>query len=156
MPFAITEAERGENSFAAVAKLRAGVSADQARAELGAILTDLVRQLPNPPRVGVDVISLQDQITAASRDVSALLWASITVVLLIACGNIGSLLLSRSIARGPELAIRSALGASRRTLLRHALIDSVTLAAFGGVAGVLFASWLLPVLLRLAPPGLPR
>src|SRR5206468_10276678 len=106
-----TDAERAEDSFAAVAKLKKGVSAEQAHAEVSAILSQLVRQVPNPPRIGAEVVSLQGQITRASRDMVALVWASITAVLLVACGNIANLLLARSIARGPELAVRSALGA---------------------------------------------
>jgi predicted permease len=156
MPFAIRDAERGENSFAAVAKLRAGVSAEQARAESSTILNQFAQQVPNPPRLGADVVPLKDQITGTSRDTLALLWAAIIVVLVIACGNIANLLLARATVRRPELAIRGALGARGRTLLRHSVVDSLTIAAVGGACGVLVASWSLPFLLRLAPASVPR
>jgi putative ABC transport system permease protein len=156
LPFAITDADRGENSFAAVAKLKNGVSAEQARAEAAAIVGQFLRTIPNPPRIDVEVIALQRQITGASRDVLALVWAAIAAVLVIACVNIANLLLSRSAARGREFAIRGALGASRGTLLRQALLDSMTLAVLGGVGGILLAFSLLPLLVRLAPPSVPR
>ena len=156
MPFAIDDAERGENSFAAVAKLRRGVSAEQARAEVSIIQREFARQIPNPPQLGADVIPLQEQITGGSHETLALLWAAIAAVLVIACGNIANLLLARAAARGPELAIRGALGASRRSLIRHSLVDSMTLAAIGGAAGVLVALWSLPMLLRWAPSSVPR
>lgn len=155
-PFAITETDRRENSFAAIAKLRENVSAEQARAEVSAITHNLLQRFPNPPQIDIDVIPLQQQITGASRHVLTLLWVAIAAVLVIACGNIANLMLSRSAARGHELAIRGALGASRRTLLRHCLLDSMTLAVLGGLGGVIVATAMLPLLLQLAPPSVPR
>jgi predicted permease len=156
LPFAITDADRGENSFAAIAKLKEGVSAEQARAEVSAINLNVLQRIPNPPQIGIDVIPLQQQITGTSRDVLTLLWAAIAAVLAIACANIANLMLSRSAARSHELAIRGALGASRRALLRHCLLDSMTLAVLGGVGGVVVAIVVLPLLLQLAPPNVPR
>jgi putative ABC transport system permease protein len=156
LPFAITDTDRGENSFATIARLKIGVSPEQARAEATTILSDVLKRIPNAPQLGVDVVPLQQQITGASRQALALLWAAIAAVLLIACANIASLMLSRSAARGHELAIRGALGATRGTLLRHSLLDSMTLAVLGGVGGVVLAISMLPLLLRLAPPTIPR
>lgn len=157
MPFAITDADRGENSFAALAKLKPDVGADQARAELTTIGRQFAQRIPNAPRdLGAEVIPLQDQITRTSKDALGLLWAAIATVLLIACGNVANLLLVRAVERRRELAIRGALGASRRILLRHSLIDSLTLAAMGGAGGVLVAAVSLPFLLRLAPASVPR
>jgi putative ABC transport system permease protein len=99
---------------------------------------------------------LQQQITGASRDVLTLLWAAIGAVLVIASANIANLMLSRSVTHGHELAIRGALGASRRTLLRHCLLESMTLALLGGVCGVVTAIVMLPLLVQLAPPSVPR
>jgi putative ABC transport system permease protein len=157
MPFAITEPERGENSFAAIARLKRGVSVHAAEAELTAIQRQIAAGIPNPPQgAGAEVVPLHDQITGASRDTLALLWAAIATVLLIACGNITNLLLVRGNARGSELAIRSALGASRLALLRHSLVDSVVLAAIGGAGGLLVALWVLPLIIRVAPASIPR
>jgi putative ABC transport system permease protein len=156
MPFAITDAERGENSFAALGKLKRGVSPGQARDEVAAIMSELLSRMPNPPQLRVEVIPLREQVVGASRDVLALVWAAIAAVLLIACVNLANLLLARSATRGPELAIRAALGASRLALLRHSLIETMTLAIAGGVGGVLFARWSVPLLVRLAPASMPR
>jgi hypothetical protein len=72
MPFAITDADRGENSFAAIGKLKSGVSPDQARAKVTAILDRLTRQVPNASKIEADVVSLHSQITGASRELIVL------------------------------------------------------------------------------------
>jgi predicted permease len=156
LPFAATDAERGENSFAALARLKRDVSVEQARAEVNTIQSRIAQAMPNPPQLGAEVVPLLDQVTGPSRDTLGLLWAAIAGVLLIACGNIANLLLVRAAARAPELAVRGALGASGGTLLRHTLVDSLTLAALGGFGGVLVAWWSLPLLIRFAPATLPR
>jgi predicted permease len=156
MPFAVRDIERGENSFAAIARLRRGISVDAASAELGALQRRIAAGIPNPPQLGAEVVPLQDQITGASRETLALLWVAIATVLLIACGNITNLLLVRGGARGSDLAIRSALGASRFALLRHSLVDSMVLAVIGGAAGLLVALWVLPLIIRVAPASIPR
>lgn len=157
MPFAVREPERGENSFAAIGKLKPGVSAEAAASELRAMVERVAAGIPNAARqIGVDVVPLHDQITGGARASLMLLWAAIATVLLIACGNITNLLLVRGGARGPELAVRSALGASRATLIRHSLVDSLILAAIGGAGGLLVALWVLPLILRFAPASLPR
>ncbi len=156
MPFAITAAERGENSFAAIAKLKRGISMDQGRDEVSAVLNRLAQQAPNAPRLGAEIIPLQEQVVGSSREVLMLVWAAITAVLLVACANIANLFLVRSAARSHELAIRGALGASRGTLIRHSLLDTMTLAVIGGLGGVLLARWSIPFLVRLAPASVPR
>jgi len=156
MPFAVRDIERAENSFAAIARLRPGVPVDAAAQELAAIQRRIAAGIPNPPQLGADVVPLQEQITGASRETLLLLWAAIGTVLLIACGNITNLLLVRGTARGSELAIRSALGASRIALLRHSLVDSLVLAVIGGAGGLLVALWVLPLIIRAAPAGIPR
>jgi putative ABC transport system permease protein len=156
LPFAVTDVERTENSFAALAKLKPGVTPDQARAELDIIQRRYAQRIANPPQLGADVVRLREQVTGPSRNTLSLLWAAIASVLLIACGNIANLLLVRASARGPELAIRSALGASRGNLLRHSIIDSLTLAALGGLAGVVVAWWSLDLLVKFAPEAVPR
>ena len=102
LPFAVTKPERTENSFAALAKLKHGVTVDQASAELGMIQRRFAQRMPNPPQLGADVVRLHDQVTDTSRDTLALLGAAITAVLLIACGNIANLLLVRASARAPD------------------------------------------------------
>jgi putative ABC transport system permease protein len=156
MPFAPTSSDRTENSYAAIGKLERGITIDRARAELQSIQHRTAQRLPNPPQLGADVVRLQDQVIGQSRDTLWLLWIAIASVLLIACGNIANLLLLRASARAPELAVRSALGAGRSALLRHSIVESLTLAAFGGATGIVVASWALGLLVRFAPANVPR
>jgi putative ABC transport system permease protein len=155
-PFAITDADRGENSFAALGRLKPGVTVAQAGAEITGIQQRFAQTITNGPALGADVVPLQQQIAGTTAETLTLLWSAVAIVLLIACGNIANLLLVRAAAQRTDLAIRGALGASGWDLLRHALIDSLVVAALGGAAGLLLAWWSLPLILRSAPATIPR
>ncbi len=141
----------------AVARLQPGVTIQQARTELQAIEDGL--SLPEPKANAgwrVEVVPLRQAIVGNVRPALLALYGAAALVLLIACVNVVNLLLARATSRRREFAVRRALGATRGRLLRQALVESVTLTTMGGAAGVALAAATLPVLVSLAPAGLPR
>lgn len=140
----------------AFARLRPGVSVEQAKTELGPLFEYSLRLAPAPFRkeVHLQVRSLRDR---QVHDVGLAAWillGLVMAVLLIACANVISLLLARGASRERELAVRSALGASRMRLARQALTESFALSVAGGVAGCLFAMLLLRLFVAMAPDGM--
>jgi putative ABC transport system permease protein len=139
-----------------VAKLRPGVSIDEARAEMELLTEKLEEAYPKEnEKTRATVNSLRDEISVQARLLLAALFGASICVLLIACANLANLLLSRGMERQKELTLRTALGAGRERLLRQLLTESVALALVGGVVGVALAAAVLPVLSQLAPPTLP-
>jgi predicted permease len=141
----------------AFARLKPGVSIEQAKAELGPLFEYSLRLAPAPFRkeVQLQVRSLRDRQVHDVRLAAWVLLGLVMAVLLIACANVTSLLLARGASREKELAVRSALGASRMRLARQALTESFTLSVAGGVAGCLFAGLLLRLFIAMAPDGMP-
>jgi putative ABC transport system permease protein len=140
-----------------VARLKDGSSADRARLELAGIARQLETTYPDSNRdAELTVIPLQETVVASSRPALLLLLSAVGCVLLIACANVGSLLLVRAAGRTREITIRMALGADRGRLVRQMLTESLVLAIAGGAAGLAVSAWALDLLLRFAPPGIPR
>jgi predicted permease len=148
--------DRNDNYLVGIGRLKPGVSLDQARSELLLIAARLRGQYPKE-NLGVDLlaVSLRDDLTTESRLLLKGLCGAALCILVIACGNLGNLLLARSLARQRELSIRLSLGASRRNLLRQLLSESLLLGLAGGACATAVAVATLPLLSRLVPNELP-
>jgi putative ABC transport system permease protein len=138
-------------------RLRAGVTAGQARADLDRIRGRLAAEHPTDyPAGGMGVVPLREELSGGARPALLVVLAAVGFVLLIACANVANLLLARALRRTREIAIRSALGAGRWRLIQQLLAESLLLAAAGGAAGIAVAAAALQGLSRLAPVSLPR
>jgi len=146
-------------NFVSLGRLEAGVSPEQAAAELDGVQKRLSVELPKflgRPDLHAHVLPLQDRIVGRAKTGLELTLAAVGVVLLIGCVNITNLLLARLSARRRELAVRAALGAGPARLVRQMLAESLTLATFGGACGAVMAFGGIRLILALAPADLPR
>jgi predicted permease len=151
------ESRRTRNVFFAVGRLKPGVSIEQAQTELTAIGARLEQQYPDSNKGrGVAVRRLQDVLVGGIRTTLYLLWGVVGVVLLIACANTATLLLGKATARTREIAVRTALGASRGRIVRQLVTESLLLALVAGCAGMALAYWGARGLTALAPADVVR
>jgi putative ABC transport system permease protein len=151
------EAGRTRHIFFAIGRLKPDVALERAQAELTAVGARLERQYPDTNKGrGVAVTRLQDMLVGHVRLTLYLLWAVVAVVLLIACANTATLLLGKAMARSREMAVRSALGASRPRIIRQLIAESLLLALVAGVAGILLAAWGARALTALTPADVVR
>jgi putative ABC transport system permease protein len=150
--------ERGTNFLRLMARLKPGVTPEQAQAELAAISDRLRGQFPtdNGNLTAPRVLKLQDEIVGEYKQMLGMIFGAVIAVLMIACFNLANLQLARTSARQHELAIRSALGASRWRILRQLLSEGALLALAGGLTGLLLASWGKDLLLWFAPSDFPH
>ena len=148
---------RNASSWLLVGRLDDDVSIEQARADVKGIAARLERDFPEALGwTGAEIVSLHEQVVGAVKPSLLLLMATVVLVLLIACVNIANLLLARAAAREKEIAIRLAVGAGRRRVIRQLLTESVVLALVGGLLGLMFAAAGLDLLLAYSPADLPR
>jgi putative ABC transport system permease protein len=167
-PFWVTHAEvwvplglaartnnRGGQSLRAFARLRPGVTLEQARADLGAVTARLEREFPGTNK-NVTVQSLKHKVVGDIQTPLLVLLVAVAFVLLIACANVAHMLLARASFRQKELAIRTALGATPGQIVAQLLAESVLLALGGGAAGLLLAVWGVRALIAASPAIIPR
>jgi putative ABC transport system permease protein len=150
-------AARGTALMSVVGRLKADVTLDEAQAGMTVIASGLAQKYPASNRdLGVRPVPLQEYMVGKFRPALLILMGSAGLVLLIACANIGTLLLSRAAARQTEIGIRSSLGATRARIVTQLLIESLLLAVVGGTLGVFGAFLLLSVVLASVPKDIPR
>jgi putative ABC transport system permease protein len=143
-------------TLAGVARLRDLVPIDTARAEMTALIVDLARTSPNQNGMVAAPLTLQQSVVGGVADTLWILLASVGLVLLVACANIANLFLVRSEARQREVAVRQALGASRRAIARYFLAESALLSIAGGVVGLALAWGAVQLVVAFGPRNLPR
>ncbi|HEY7284359.1 MAG TPA: ABC transporter permease [Vicinamibacterales bacterium] len=156
-PWVLPEGARDARGryMSVVARLRAGVTIEKARAEMGAISASMATELPEIDTGWTSrVISIRDELSGDIRPALLMLAGAVAFVLLIACANVANLLLARGAARQREISIRAALGAARGRVIRQLLTEALLLGLLGGLAGLVVAQWSLDAMLALSPVDL--
>ncbi|MGH9747908.1 MAG: ABC transporter permease [Candidatus Acidiferrales bacterium] len=151
-----TESRSGHN-YRVIARMKPGISVGEAQAQMTAIASRLAQQYPaSDAGKSAVVIPMRDDLVSNVRLTLYLLLGAVGMVLLIACANIANLLLAKAAGRSREFAIRSAMGASRGRIVRQMLAESGLLALAAGALGIAIAVGATALLVRLAPPDIPR
>lgn len=148
--------KRANHQLSVIARLKPGMTREQAQAEMNAIASRLEQTYSENQGIGAKVVLLSEQVVGNSRAALLVLMGAVALVLLIACANIANLLLTRSSARQKEIAIRTALGASRGRIVRQLLVEALLLSLASAVAGTLLSFWGVKALLALSGQNLPR
>jgi putative ABC transport system permease protein len=159
-PLGLTAEEaavRGEHHYFALARLKPGVSIAQAQDEMNAISRRLEQAYPADDKGwGAMVVSLRDDLVGDVRPALLMLLGAVGFVLLIACANVANLIFGRAFSRRKEIAIRSALGASRGNVVQLVLMESMIVSFAGGALGLITARWGIDLLLKFFADKLPR
>ena len=158
LPFAAdtVTTRRGDENFNVMARLKPGVTLAQAHADVAAIAARIRDKDKRDAAFTLDTVSLVESVVGNVRLAILVLLGSVALVLLIACANVANLLLTRATGRQKEIAVRTALGASWRRLVRQLLTESLLLGVLGGAAGLLVAYGALQVVRTINPGNIPR
>lgn len=160
MPLALdlSRFQRGTSFLTTIGKLKEGVTIHQAQSDLDSVVQQLKRQYPDDIESDftLKAESLQEHLVGKLERPLMILYGAVLFVLLIACVNVANLMLGRSASRAKEMAVRTALGASRKSLLSLLLIEGVVLAFAGGILGLLLANWGVAILTSINPAAIPQ
>jgi len=151
-----TRAVRGNHNYGVIARLKKNVEIHQAQAELSAISVRLEQMYPEDDKGwGATILPLREQLVGDVRAALLVLLGAVAFVLLIACSNVANLVLAKTLARRKEIAIRTALGASRFVVLRQILAETVLLSVTGGVLGLLLAYFGIGLIVKVLGDRIP-
>ncbi len=157
IPLNLEKTSRGENFMSVIGRIKPGVSLRQAQSEMDSIARALEKEYPaDDAEQGAIVIPMLSRVGHRVREALLIMLAAVGLVLLIACANVGNLLLAQGVRRRGEIAVRSALGASTGRLIRQCLIESVLLGFLGCSLGLLAGHFGLQAFRVLSPGNVPR
>lgn len=149
--------ERSDRFLQVIGRMKPGVTVEQVKAELDVLSRQIEQQWPKSNTdIILNAVSMHEDITRDYRPALLVMLGAVGLVLLIACANVANLLLARAAAREKEVAIRTALGASRGRIAAQFLIESLLLSFVGGAVGLLLASWGVSMLVAYGPADVPR
>jgi putative ABC transport system permease protein len=149
---AIPNPDRGWNYLRVIGRLAPGATEQQAQTEMNGIAARLAKSYPNPGHGPKIVLGPLPEVAASGmRPIGWILFGAVAFVLLIACANVANLLLAQGATRENEIAVRNMVGATLFRIMRQLLTENLLLAAFGGLLGILFANWTIPVLASAVP-----
>jgi predicted permease len=150
------EQDYGPENFNILARLKPGVTMQQAQADIAIIAARIREEKHRDPSFTISVVPLIEQVVGNVRTAVLILFGAVALVLLIACTNVANLLLSRATVRQKEIAMRTALGAGRMRVVMQLLTESVLLGLLGGAAGLLIAAGCLYAVRQMHPGNIPR